>query len=184
MGRRLPIFLRPGEQERLLAVIQSERDRLIVLLGIRLGLRVSEICQLRVEHLVLEDDEGHESLLVYRGKGDKDRLLPVPSTLIQPLRAWIGERRDGWVFASPYKPGSHLTTRAVQYLIPKLAVAAEISRARITPHKLRHTFATNRRRRKVDLFLIKELLGHTRIETTAIYLHADTDELKDAVEDD
>jgi integrase len=183
VAKRLPIFLRPAEQARLLAAIESERDRLIVLLGIRLGLRVSEICKLRVEHLGFED-EGHESLLVYKGKGDKDRLLPIPSTLIQPLRAWIGERRDGWVFESPYKPGSHLTTRAVQYLIPKLAASADIARARITPHKLRHTFATNRRRRGVDLFVIKELMGHARIETTAIYLHADTDELKDAVEDD
>ena len=183
MARRLPVFLRPAEQERLLAAAGSDRDHLIVLLGLRLGLRVSEICQLRVEHLDLDDPE-RGTLLVSRAKGDKDRMLPVPRALVEPLGSWIADRREGWLFPSPYKAGAHLSTRAVQYLIPNLAAAAEITRARITPHKLRHSFATNRLRRKVDIYRIQQLLGHARIETTAIYLHADPDELRAAVEDD
>src|SRR4051812_29202017 len=124
MGRRLPVFLHGAEPEALLAQAKSARDRLIVQLGLLMGLRVSEICKLRVEDLDLEA----RIALIARAKGDKDRLLPLPLKLVEPLGDWIGERTEGWVFPSPRKAGEHLTTRAVHYLVVDSARRAGIRR--------------------------------------------------------
>lgn len=175
--RRLPKFLHGDEPDRLLASAACERDRVIMLLLRYLGLRVSEACHLRIEDI--DRDEG--SLMVQHGKGDKDRQLPIPRKLAGPLYAWIGAREAGWLFPSPYKPGKPLTRRAVGYQVVKSAQRAEIRRT-VSPHKLRHTFATNALDAGATLREVQELLGHSSVATTEIYTWVQTDRLRGAVD--
>jgi integrase/recombinase XerD len=93
-SRRLPVFLRPAEARALLLAAPTARDRLIIQLGLNTGLRVSEIVKLLVEDVDLVGGE----LLVRAGKGDKDRMVPLPSHLLRELEAWVGTRSTGPVF--------------------------------------------------------------------------------------
>jgi integrase/recombinase XerD len=177
MGRRLPTFLRGTEADRVLAQAKSERDRLIILCGLYLGLRVSEICKLRIEDIDLDE----ATLLVAHGKGDKDRYLPIPTVLIEPLEDWIGRRGSGWVFPSPRKPKAPLSTRMVRYLVTDAGQNAGIKR-RISPHKLRHTYATKLLTKGANLREVQQLLGHASVATTEIYTHVEMESLRGAVE--
>lgn len=161
----------------ILAAASSERDRLILQIGLLAGLRVSEIVSLRVEHVDL--DSG--ILEVHAGKGDKDRNLPLHPRLVEPLRAWIGERQTGYLFPSRRSGQPHLGVRQVQRMVKCVARDAEIARV-ITPHKLRHTFATTLLAKGADLLEIKDLLGHASVATTQIYAHALPERLRGAVE--
>lgn len=177
VGRRLPVFLRGAESADLVEACTSERDQLMVRLGLLMGLRVSEIVKLRVEQLDLDSGDA----LIARAKGDKDRYVPIPSKLIPELAHWIGAQRTGWLFPSPKKAGAHLSTRMVQYLVPKAAEAAGIAK-HVTPHKLRHTYATTLLTRGADVREVQELLGHSSLAVTEIYLHVLPDRLRGAVE--
>lgn len=179
MGRRLPTFLRSAEADAFLAAISDRRDRVFCAALLFCGLRVSEACRLRVEHVDLDA----EQLLVHQGKGAKDRYVPIPSRFLPELRGWLGERRSGWVFPAERRrkgPG-HLSARYAQALVPAVAERAGISR-RITPHKLRHSYATTLLQRGADIRQVQELLGHSDLETTSIYLHCDTSRLKGVVD--
>lgn len=174
--RRLPSSLRGDEPDRLLHQSAGPRDRLLYQCGLYLGLRVSELVGLAVEDI----DLSRGVCTVRHGKGDKDRAVPIPAKLLPELRAWIGERQTGWLFPSPRGAG-HLSARAVQVSIRKAAQRAGIAR-HVTPHKLRHSYATNLLRRGADIVEIKELLGHSSIATTQVYLSADPERLRDAVD--
>src|SRR3712207_6022829 len=108
--RKLPVYLSADESDRLLAAARCERDRVIILVGLFAGLRVAELVGLRVERI----DLARRQLLVFRGKGARDRIIPVASRLLGPLAAWVGPRTEGWLFPSPKRPDRPLTTRAVQ----------------------------------------------------------------------
>jgi integrase/recombinase XerC len=181
VARTLPTFLHGGEAELLLqAAAGSPRDLLILHFGLLLGLRVSEITHLDVPHI----DLARRSCFVRAGKGDKDRYVPVPSKLIESLRAWIGERREGPLFASP--GGGQLSTRALQKLLKRLARKANLPGAeeprRITPHKLRHDYATRLLETGTDIYTVSELLGHANISTTMVYLHTTDQRKREACE--
>lgn len=180
--RRLPVFLRPAEAKALLLAAQSPRDRLIILLGLRTGLRVSELVKLTVDDI---DVAGGE-LLVRAGKGDKDRMVPVPSDALRELEKWIGLRASGPVFERLGNRGRpskspHLSTRTVELMILAVAERAGIVK-HITPHKMRHTYATELLRHGADIREIQELLGHANLATTEIYTHVVVDRLRGAVE--
>lgn len=180
-GRKLPVFLTGDEPDRLLSQMRSERDRLIVLIGLHLGLRVSEVTRLRAEHV--DFDQGQ--LLVFQGKGAKDRYVPLNSKVAGPLKTWIGDKKEGWLFLARggQKP---LSTRAVQFIIEYAAKRAGIKRPegqhRITPHVLRHTFASRLVANGVDIAVVRDLLGHSSISITSQYLHTNTARLRSAVE--
>lgn len=173
--RRLPKFLRPVEVEQLLAAAGTDRDWLLIGCGLYLGLRVSETAKLRIENLDLEEG----TALIARAKGDRDRYVPIPGKLLLPLRRWIGERRRGFVF--PSARGPHLSSDSIQRLVAQTATAAGIAR-RITPHVLRHTYATTLLSRGANLREVQELLGHSSVAVTEIYTHVLTDRLRGAVE--
>ena len=181
MPRRLPTFLRPTELDRLLAAAEKPRDRLILSIGLYLGLRVSEITKLRIEQVDLE----RACVFVSLGKGQKDRYVPIPAKLLPQLTEWIGEKKEGVLLPSP-RGGGPLSTRMVQRMIKRVAAKAGIVDAgkprAVSPHKLRHEFASRLMRTVADLMTIKDLLGHSSIATTQIYLHTDPDRLRDAVE--
>lgn len=175
-AKKLPAFLQSDEPERLLRATTRERDRLVCMVMLYLGLRVSELCKLRVEHI----DFRRALVMVREGKGAKDRALPLPKRLAGPLRGHVGARNDGPVF--PSRRGGHIKPRAVQLLIKRLAVAAKLRRANdpraVSPHKFRHAFASRMLERGATLAEVKDALGHSSIATTSIYLHSDPEHLR------
>src|SRR5262249_36261674 len=175
--RRLPEFLRPAESDALLSAATRRRDRLILLISLGAGLRVSEITKLRIEHV----DTVASTIFVSQGKGKKDRYVPIPSWLCAALREWIGKRGTGWMFPSPRKEGRPLTTRAVQYMTHKITAAAGLIK-HVHPHTLRHSYATNLLRSGADLPDIQRLMGHANLATTAVYLHVAVERLAPTVE--
>lgn len=180
MARKLPVFLLGDEPERLLRAARTERDRVLGLCLVSLGLRAGEVCRLRVEHL----DFARRLLWVRRGKGDKDRCLPLPRVLLGPLRGWVGARREGCVFPSR-QGGGPLTVRALEYLVKRLAARAALPDAgrarRYHPHALRHVFATRALEAGGSLYDVKELLGHSDIRVTEKYLFSTPGRLEGVV---
>jgi len=175
--RRLPVFLRPQELERLFDQAPTPRDRLLLLVGAYAGLRISEIVCLQAEHVDFEDG----MLEVHAGKGDKDRNIPMHRRIAASMRVHLDGRRQGWVFPSGRGRSGHLTPRAVQLMISAAAERADIVR-HVTPHKLRHSFASNLLYQGADLLEIKDLLGHSSVATTQIYAIAMPERLRASVD--
>ena len=180
MPRKLPALLKENEPERLLSGTARERDRVMLMCCLYLGLRVGELVALQVEHL----DFRRRLLTVREGKGAKDRCIPIPARFVGPLRAWVGKRQTGYVFPSPR--GGSLTTRAVQKLIKRVAERAGLPDARAPrkyhPHALRHTFATRMLERGGTIMDVRDALGHSSIVTTQIYVHATPEHLRESME--
>jgi site-specific recombinase XerD len=144
----------------------AERDRLMIEIKSTMGPRVAELCGIRIEHC----DFGRGSILIYQGKGGKDRLVAIPARLVEQLQVWIGDRRTGFLFAGP--KGKRMSTRTFRSNLKKLAQAADLQR-RVHPHSLRHTAANQMLAKGALLTDVQGALGHSHISTTAIYLHTD-----------
>jgi integrase/recombinase XerD len=175
--RRLPRFLSPAEADVLVAAAQSPLERTLILVALYLGLRVSELVCLRAENVDLEQG----IVAVLAGKGDRDRNLPLAARLKEPLAYWLCGRRSDFVFPSPRFKGRHLSARWVQLAIKAAAVRAGLAK-RVTPHVLRHSFATNLLDKGADLRQIQELMGHASVSTTEIYTHVLPNRLRGAVD--
>jgi len=176
--KSLPKNLTRGEIEALLKVVSltNRRDRLIILMLYGTGLRVSELCNLRRDDLNL--DEGF--LIVRMGKGSKDRIVPLPVELIEEIKRYLNERED----ESPYlfverrrKKKDKLSPKTVWYIIRKYGKIAGVD---VTPHRLRHSFATHLLERGIDIRAIQELLGHSNLSTTQVYTKVTLGHLKEA----
>lgn len=177
MPKKLPRLLKDNEVEALLRVTTRQRDRLLLLVLLYCGLRVAELCALRIEHL----DFRAGTLEVVCGKGGRDRVVPLAKHLIGPLRGWIGARATGYVFPSR-QGGDRMTTRAVGYLFKRLAERAKLpDPRRAHPHSYRHAFAVRLLRQGVNLRIIQRLLGHQNLSTTEIYTMIEDKDLVEAV---
>ncbi len=131
------------------------------------GLRCGEVVAVRPEHVDLDTCR----LLVREGKGGKDRVVWFSDDLRDLLARWL-ERRPAsdWLLSTRY--GTQLNTRYVRELVKRKALAAGISEAdRVTPHTLRHTFATDLLRETKNIRLVQKGLGHANLATTMIYTH-------------
>ncbi len=189
-GRSLPKVLSRDEIERLLAAAASHDGaagvRLIALMELAYasGMRVSELLALKAD-AVRRDP----AFLIVRGKGGKERLAPLNASAREAVKAWL-TARDGarkpdapdntWLFPSSSASG-HLTPRRFAQLLDQAAVAAGIDPARVSPHVLRHAFATHLLEGGADLRIVQTLLGHADIATTQIYTHVATDRLTQVV---
>ncbi len=147
------------------------------------GLRVSELVSLPVSAATARD-----GLIMVKGKGGKERLVPLHDAAREAARAWLTASRAArpsalkWLF--PAESGSgHITRQAAGRDLDALAVKAGIDPARISPHVLRHAFASHLLQNGADLRLIQELLGHADISTTQIYTHVLDERLKAMVRD-
>ena len=191
-GRSLPKTLSRNEVERLLAAASvgdgAAGLRLVALveLAYASGLRVSELLGLRVE-AVRRDP----AFLIVRGKGGKERLAPLNASAREAVKAWLVARDAArpdkapdspWLFPSASAKG-HLTPRRFAQLLDQAAVDAGIDPARVSPHVLRHAFATHLLEGGADLRVVQTLLGHADIATTQIYTHVATDRLAQVVRD-
>jgi site-specific recombinase XerD len=165
--QRLPEVLTGSEVERLLGCITSIRHRMICTLCYGVGLRISEAYSLRPEHI----DSARGIIHIRQGKGRRDRDLPLGHRLLSLLRDYwkVARPAGGYLFpgANPDRP---VTRNAVCLALRAARRAARI-RKRVTPHVLRHSFATHLLEMGVDLRTIQVLLGHSQINSTLRYLH-------------
>jgi integrase/recombinase XerC len=181
--RKLPDFLELSEIEALLSVPDTKniigiRDQAIIELLYSTGMRVSELLQLN-----LSDFDLHNAIVKVKGKGKKERILPIGRTAITALNSYLsgrGELSSNYanqaVFLS--ERGNRIPdSKSIRRRIEKYAQTAGIKK-KITPHTLRHSFATHLLNAGADLRSVQELLGHSSLSTTQIYTHVTTDRLK------
>jgi integrase/recombinase XerD len=183
-SRPLPNFLGVGEVDRLLAQPYARqgapgaRDRAMLELLYASGLRVSELVTLPLSAVDLRTGVAR-----VRGKGDKERVVPVGERALEALARYLGgpraqllgARQSRDLFVTPR--GARMTRQGFWKLLTRYARAAGISR-RVTPHTLRHSFATHLLERGADLRAVQAMLGHADIATTQIYTHVDRERLK------
>ena len=177
-SRPLPKVLSTDEVERLLAKAQGDL-RLVALLELlyATGLRVSELVSLPKSALA-----NRPRFLVVRGKGNKERLVPLNDpavAAVEAYRAAITDKADlasAWLFPSR---GGHLTGRRLAQLLKLLAVDAGLDAAKVSPHVLRHAFASHLLANGADLRAVQKMLGHADISTTQIYTHVLENRLHD-----
>ena len=174
--RRLPSFLPKDESKQLLDRAHGPsasgcRDHALLELLYATGIRVAECCGLDGTDV----DRSHGTVRVL-GKGDKERVVPVGEVALQAIDAYLAARGrpDGPLFTNTR--GGRLTTRSAQRIVGRQARLSGTSR-RVTPHTLRHTFATHMLGEGADLRLIQELLGHERLSTTQRYTHVSPEHL-------
>ena len=194
--KRLPKTLSQEEVERLIAAAGEtgrEGDRLrntcLMELLYATGMRVSELVSLPVVAA-----RGNPHMLLIRGKGGKERMVPLSQPARTALMAWLlardemeelaetekGQTPSKFLFPSRGKAG-HLTRHRFYGLIKEIAVAAGVSPAKVTPHTLRHAFATHLLANGADLRAIQTLLGHADVATTEIYTHVLDEHLNELV---
>ncbi len=176
--RHLPSVLSIADVERLLAqpdcaTPRGLRDRAMLELLYATGLRVSELCGLRRSDLNLE-----LGLVRCAGKGGKERIVPVGEPARAAVRAYLATRRDAAPGLFLGNKGQSLTRVSFWRLISRYARQAGL-RAPVSPHTLRHSFATHLLEGGADLRAIQELLGHANIATTQIYTHVSVDTLRE-----
>jgi integrase/recombinase XerD len=170
---RLPRYLSEEEVHRLFEVTrQSLRDAAIVRVLGYTGLRVGELCNLKVEDI----DFARNVLHVRSGKGDRDREIVLEDSTRDAIERYLTDRTIEGKSHPRLFPVSPVT---VERMIRTAAKAAGIGQ-RVTPHVLRHTLATALLRRGCDIRYIQQLLGHASVSTTQIYTHVDTQSLRDA----
>ena len=175
-ARRLPSFLPKDESKELLdqkteTTEAALRDHALLELLYATGIRVAEVCGLDGDDL----DRGRGTVRVV-GKGDKERMVPVGDTALAAVDAYLGARGEGRGPLFRNLRGGRLTTRSVHRIVGRQARRAGLDR-RVTPHTLRHTFATHMLGEGGDLRLIQELLGHSRLSTTQRYTHVSPERL-------
>lgn len=177
LDKHLPQFMTEDEVRLLIdqAVFEDERglrDRAILETFYSTGMRISELVGLNKD-----DVDFISNIVKVRGKGKKERLAPIGDTALKVLRKYLAKRndRDNAVFTSCRR--RRITDRAVRNIVKKYLDAASIKHG-VSPHTLRHSFATHLLNRGADLRSVQELLGHANLSTTQIYTHLTTDRIK------
>lgn len=180
--RKLPVILSREEVARLIASTTNLKYQAALSVAYGAGLRTSEVVALKMNDI----DSTRMTLRVEQGKGHKDRYAMLSPVLLESLRAWWREAHaqgkmldGGWLF-----PGQNIiksiSTRQLNRACHAAATAAEIDK-RVSMHTLRHSFATHLLEDKVDIRVIQVLLGHKKLETTALYAQVATELLRDVI---
>ena len=171
--RRDPVVLSQDEVGRLLKALENLKHRALAMTLYAGGPRISEVLGLEVRDI----DSDRMVITVRHGKGDKDRQVVLSVVLLETLRAYCRMYRPRtWLFDGQI-PGQPLTSRAVQRVIRVAGERAGITK-RVTPHVLRHSYATHLLEAGTDLRMIQTLLGHRSLQSTAIYTHVATVRLR------
>ncbi|MBM7624128.1 tyrosine recombinase XerC [Sporohalobacter salinus] len=185
-----PIYLRLDDAKRYIKTIRDSnsslaiRDLAIVKVFIHCGLRVSELVNLNLDDIDYQD----ESIKFY-GKGNKERYVPLHGDVIETIKKYLTYRETITPSNEDAKEalflstrGNRINVRTVQKMVKKYAKKAGVRNAsKITPHKLRHTFASLLYQKTKDLRVLQDLLGHSNISTTQIYTHTDKEQRKNAI---
>ncbi len=182
MARRLPKVLTGEEKAAVLALLNTRyptphRNLCMIRLMLEAGLRVGEVVALKPEHL----DMASCRLMVREGKGARDRVLWFRDDLRDLIGAWFERRPESeWLF--PTRDGGRVQTRYLRALVKRLALKARVAEARkVSPHSLRHTFATDLLRKTKNIRLVQKTLGHASLSTTMIYTHIYDGDVEEAM---
>lgn len=186
LPQHLPEYLSTEEVDALensidLTSNEGHRNRAIIEVFFSCGLRVSELTNLKLSDLFLP-----QGFIRINGKGGKQRLVPISERAIHELELWFDDRRqmnikpgeEDYVFLN--RRGHHLTRTMILIMVKRQAEAAGIKKT-ISPHTLRHSFATALLKGGADLRIIQELLGHADLGTTEIYTHMDDESLRQEI---
>lgn len=170
--KRLPVVLSGSEVAALLGAVRVLKYRMIFATLYAAGLRISEACALRPEHV-----DSKRKLIRVVGKGDKERCTLLSPRLLRELREYWRETRPqgGWLFPGGTRAG-HISKEAARRVFRDAVKAAGIAK-KITPHVLRHTFATHLIDAGTDVTVVQVLLGHTSVRTTQIYTHTTVEQI-------
>ncbi|MBU1872081.1 MAG: tyrosine recombinase XerC [Candidatus Omnitrophica bacterium] len=177
LDKHLPSFLTEEEVNKLLAINLSSderslRDKAILETFYSTGMRISELVGLNVE-----DIDFISGVTKAKGKGKKERLLPVGEHALRAIKAYLDKRKKQSTALFLNKSGTRLTTRGTRNVVSKYIRLASLKQG-ISAHSLRHSFATHLLNRGADLRSVQELLGHANLSTTQIYTHLTTEKLK------
>lgn len=186
IGEHYPEVLTTAEVDAMEAAIDlsqpaGQRNKAIIEMLFSCGLRVTELVTLRLSQLYLD-----ERFMRVVGKGSKERMVPMSARVIEELRYWFIDRNalrikkgeEDYVFLGRY--GSHLTRTMILIMIKRVAAEAGITKT-VSPHTLRHSFATALLEGGADLRSIQAMLGHERISTTEIYTHLDMSHIREDI---
>jgi integrase/recombinase XerD len=175
--KKLPVVLGPEEVQRLLPCIQPLKPRVVLTTIYAAGLRLDEAIHLQATDI----DSSRMLLRVAQGKGAKERLVPLSPRLLAELRTyWRQVRPPRWLFPARGKSEQPLDPATVRRACSRAAKAAGLTK-HVSPHVLRHSYATGLLERGVDLLTIQRLLGHRSFSTTLIYLHVRRPHLESVV---
>ena len=186
VGEHLPEVLSTEEIDRMEAAIdlskwEGQRNKAIIELLFSCGLRVSELVNLKFNDIFERD-----KFLRIIGKGDKERLVPISESALHEIKLWLYDRNlmkikpgeQDYVFLN--RRGAHLTRTMILIMIKRTAEEAGITKT-VSPHTLRHSFATELLKGGADLRAIQEMLGHENIKSTQIYTHIDITTLREEI---
>ncbi len=179
MAKALPKYLKEREVQKLLNAPDRNnlRDRLILRILYRCGLRVSELANLRIENIMFADNH----IIVRHGKGGKDRIVPMDHYTLDLIEDYIRDEETrelpmtGYLIQSAR--GDTISTRQVERLVAEYGLKAGISQ-HIHPHMLRHSFAVHCLKSGMNLRTVQKMLGHSSLTTTQIYLDITGDDIK------
>ena len=175
-GQPIPKYLTEEEMSRLIRQADGHPQDQAILMALGYsGLRVGELCALDVEDIDFTD----QLINVRSGKGDKGRIALLEEKSVAAIRRYMDAKKvaSGALFLSTHR--QRINERTVQRLVKRCAIMAGINKS-VTPHVLRHTFATTLLRNGADIRIIQQLLGHASVATTQIYTHVDDRALRDA----
>ncbi|WP_298278815.1 site-specific tyrosine recombinase/integron integrase [Ferroplasma sp.] len=176
-SQKMPVYLNQRDAGILLNGSSSTRDRAIISVFLYTGLRVSELVNLEIGDADFEEN----IIYVHAGKGDKDRIVVMPDICKEQIKDYIKERikirsNNNYLFLSNKK--TKFNTSTVERMVKRVAEKSGITK-KVTPHVLRHTFATSILRNGGDIRFIQQILGHSSLATTQIYTHIDDSTLKE-----
>lgn len=177
-----PKSLDRREQLALMRAVQGEgkvRDIAIITLLLHTGLRVSELCSLTVNDIVLRERTGH--LIIRSGKGNKRREVPLNATARSALKGWLNSRQNNTISLFNGKQSNSLSSRAVEYIVEKYAYIAKLEN--LSPHVLRHTFLKTLVDAGESLDRVAILAGHENLNTTAKYTRPTATDLQKSVDE-
>ena len=172
-SKKLPTYLTKEEIDKLLASASNHKHRLLIELLLSSGLRISECINLKVQDISFKDKTIH----VKSGKGDKDRITITSQKTIDNINQYLSSRKYQSEYLFAKSSGHPLTAKLAQKILPILIKKTRIQK-KITPHVLRHTFATLLLESGTNLKMIQELLGHSSLNTTQIYTHISKEQIK------
>ncbi|MFC1704603.1 tyrosine recombinase XerC [Candidatus Omnitrophota bacterium] len=177
LDKHLPTFLTEGEITKLLEAPRRKerfglRDRAILETFYSTGMRIAELVGLDVE-----DIDFFGGVVKVKGKGKKERLLPIGERAIASLRSYVESKKKQTKELFLNKNATRLTDRGVRNILNKY-IRLTSTKQHISPHTIRHSFATHLLNRGADLRSVQELLGHANLSTTQIYTHLSTERLK------
>ena len=193
---KLPKFLSQEEMIKLLSAnnpqdgIKHLRNRLILEMLYSTGMRVSELCNLPLKTVLFnkkvsqQNDNDEYKFIIIKGKGQKERIVPLRANVISMLQDYIKltfHKGQKYLFQS-FGKNHHIDRRSIENIIKSAALKANLDPTYVSPHIMRHSFATHLLQKGLDIREIQELLGHASIDTTAIYAKIDTSNVKEILE--